>query len=560
MKDLIYCICGLLFLLSCADDAGTVTAPNENPFYDRAYAFLDSGTVDSAFRYFDQAADVFLAQHDSLNVANCLIQMAIIQSNQNDYFGAQETSLQANDYLNPDDPDHRIYLSANFNNLGKSTYYLKDYARAIAFYDSAARFSDDTLNIRVILNNKAKAYHDNGQYTEALRIYEHILPGSRERPLEYARILTNMANSRWYQDRSYPAAGPLRSALEIREQKNDHWGRNSSYAHLAEYYTRTRPDSAVYFARKRYAVAKRINSADDQLLALQQLIRLLPGDSAKWYFDTYRRLDDSVQAARSAAKNQFALIRYEVEKSKAENLRLQQESALRQLQLNRQRTLTAAVSVSALILLAGGAYWYRKRRQRLELEAQNRVNESRLRTSKRVHDVVANGLYRIMAEIENRPAVDRDRLLDRLEDLYEKSRDISYEDDPVGTGPDFYHRMSDMLKSFATSETMVVVAGNDAETWQGVSGEARYEIGHVLQELMVNMRKHSGASRVAVHFHRDGQRLSIRYTDNGRGLPADFRKGNGLTNTGNRIERLGGMLTFDPEAGGLKISISIPLH
>nr|GFD55410.1 hypothetical protein [Tanacetum cinerariifolium] len=61
----------------------------------------------------------------------------------------------------------------------------------------------------------------------------------------------------------------------------------------------------------------------------------------------------------------------------------------------------------------------------MELEAQNALRNSQLNTSKRVHDVVANGLYRVMTEIENQADMDRENVLDKIEALYEKSRDIS---------------------------------------------------------------------------------------------------------------------------------------
>ncbi|RQP16613.1 MAG: ATP-binding protein [Parapedobacter sp.] len=546
--------------MSCSADQTQEEASVANPYYDQAFAYLDAGKADSAFRYFDQARELFLANKDSLRVAACLIQMAITLTNQNDYFGAQETSLQANDYLDTENPKHHIYLSSNFNNLGRSTYLLKDFDRAISFYDSAIQFSDDSLNTRIFLNNKAKAYHDNKQYAEALKIYEHIIQENSKNPREYARALTNISDTRWHQNPAYNAAPHLLTALHIREQENDKWGQNSSYAHLAAYYEQKRPDSALIFARKRYAIAGEIKSADDQIMGLQMLIKLSSPDSTKWYFDVYRRLSDSVQLARAAAKNQFALIRYEVEKNKAENLKLQQENAVRNLQINRQRTITAMVSLFAIALIGGGMYWYRKRKQRLELEAQNRIKASQLRTSKKVHDVVANGLYRVMAEIENKSDIDREGILDRLEDMYEKSRDISYEaEDPPIQQIDYHQKVTDLLTSFATDSTKVLIAGNDSDVWADVSVEARYEIEHILQELMVNMKKHSRASHVAMRFERHNHQFSIHYSDNGIGLPPNFQKGNGLINTGNRIKNLQGDFTFDTGENGLKIRMTFPL-
>src|SRR5690606_31149303 len=189
-----------------------------------------------------------------------------------------------------------------------------------------------------------------------------------------------------------------------------------------------------------------------------------------------------------------------------------------------------------------------------------RIKASQLRTSKKVHDVVANGLYRVMAEIENKSDIDREGILDRLEDMYEKSRDISYEaEDPPIQQIDCHQKITDLLTSFATDSTKVLIAGNDSDLWADVSVEARYEIEHILQELMVNMKKHSRASHVAMRFERHNHQFSIHYSDNGIGLPPDFQKGNGLVNTGNRIKNLQGDFTFDTGENGLKIRMTFPL-
>jgi len=411
------------------------------------------------------------------------------------------------------------------------------------------------------LNNKAKTLQQKKDYAAALEIYRDILAKSVGSPRGYARALTNYTVTRWAENPNYDARPDLLRALHIRQRENDLWGQNSSYTHLADYYTKNHLDSALYYAHKRYAVAKTLKSSEDLVHALQKLIQLGATDSVKQYFNVYRQLNDSIQLARGAAKNQFALIRYEVEKNKAENLRLQHENAQKAYQVNRQRAWTTAVIALAVILLVGGIYWYKKRKQRLELEAQNRIKAHRLKTSKKVHDVVANGLYRVMAEVENKNDINRNRLLDQLEEIYEKSRDISYETEvPLQRQIEYHRRITDLLTSFATNSTKVIIAGNDPEVWEDVSSQARQELAHILQELMVNMRKHSQASHVAVRFDRRGSQLMVYYTDNGAGVPEGMKYGNGLTNTGNRIESLKGVITFDSTVQkGLKIQISFPV-
>lgn len=533
----------------------------DNSYYEQAFSYLDESMVDSAFFYFSQAKDVFLAHHDSLGVAKSLVQMAVTLTDQEDYFGGQETSLEALSYLDTTQQEHHHYLSANFNNLGIASHRLRDFQNSLKFYDSAIRFSNDSLLTRYYLNNKAKAYQQNRNYAEALAIYVRIVEESRTNPTEYARALTNFTVTKWMQYPDHNAKPQLLEALHIRQRENDRWGQHSSYAHLADFLAERQSDSALFYAQQRYTLATQLNSANDQIEALQTLIKLSPAQAAKGYFETYQKLSDSVQQARATAKNQFALIRYEVEKNKAENLQLQQDNAEQAYQISRQRMITALIIFVTLVASALGVYWYKKRRQRLELEAQNRIHAHQLKTSRKIHDVVANGIYRVMAEIENKPDVDRDAILDRLESMYEKSRDISYETEyPSEKQPEFNVKIADLLTSFATDATKVILVGNTAALWNLLSASVKHEIEHILQELMVNMQKHSRASRVVIKFEESEQTVHIHYNDNGVGLPKAFQYGNGLRSTGNRIESIQGVITFDSdEKKGLKIQLSFPI-
>lgn len=555
----------LLFLSSvlfaCSTEPNDRNATLENPYYDEAFSYLDAGHADSAFLAFAKAKDIFVIVGDSLNTANCLIQMAVTLFDEGDYFGAQETSLQAVEYLDKQNPDHRIYISANANNLGNASYQLQDLDRALDFYRQAMEFADDSATKRIYLNNQARTLQRGGRYEEALEIYESIVEANEDNTLEYARSLTNLANTRWQHNPHYNPVSALLEALRIREEKGDLLGQNSSYAHLAAYYEGQSPDSALYYARKRYDIAQRLKNAEDRVLAAYRLAKLVPDKEAKVYFERYKHLTDSVQLARSTAANQFALIRYEVEKNRAENLRLEHENTVQAFALSRQRSVTFVVVFLAVCVVLAAIYWQHKRRQRLELESQSRLKDLKLQTSRKIHDVVANGIYRVMAEVENRVELDREELLDRLEDMYEKSRDISYETEAADwPGVPVHTKVGNLLRSFATDTTKVIIVGNEPETWESVAQEVTHQVEHVLQELMVNMRKHSGASQVVVRFAiKDGQ-LVIDYKDNGRGMPEPLVRKNGLSNTGNRIASIGGRLTFENKEGeGLRIALSAPV-
>ena len=559
MKSLPIYIAAFLFA-ACSKDTTHNTAVVQNPDIDKAYEYLERGIEDSAFFAFNRAKDIYIEVNDSLKVANCLINMAITQKDQGDYFGAQETALQAVDYLDKSNPEHYVYLSTNYNNLGAATGKLSDFEQALTFYKAALQFSQDSLNGLIYQNNMAICYQNLKDYDKAIQIYADIYEKVKDNKRQYARILSNLARTKWLADAAFPAADEFLTALAIREAENDLWGMNASYVHLTDYYADVYPDTALWYAKKMYDTAKKIQSPDDQIYALSKLIELSPEGKSKEYFYTYQSLTDSVHQARAAAKNQFALIRYEVEKNKADNLRLQKDNAEKINTLTRQRFFTGSLVFLLILSILGGRFWYRKRKQRLELEAQHKIKASQLKTSRKVHDVVANGIYRVMSEIENKEAIDREGILDKLEGVYHKSRDISYEaEESLPAEQTYAQQITELLTSFATAHQKVLIVGNESQLWDHVSENVKTEIKHVLQELMVNMRKHSLTDQVLIRFEKIDAKLKIYYKDNGIGMKNTNSQGNGLKNTVSRIESLKGEIIFASEhEKGLKIEIAVP--
>lgn len=533
----------LLGLFSCQRKNPSPAAPVKDPDYQKAASFLNRQN-DSAFYYFNKVAT---GSKDSLQIARSYTNMAVIQSGAGDYFGSQESLLMSLKFLDPGKEKNRQCLYATYNELGLTSIDLKNYDAAITFFAQGIRFSKDHTFELIFLNNKALAYQKKGDYTRALALYRAILPQTIQ-PETYARVLSNMARTQWLARPGYHAAPALLKALAIRQKENDTWGENASYAHLADYYTPTRPDSALLYAGRMYTVALQLRSPDDQLEALQKLIRLVPPNETAEYFTRYTRLNDSLQTARNAARNQFALIRYEVEKNKADNLKLQKDNADNRYQIILQRTLL----YGALVLLVAGTViaWVWNR---------NTIRRNQLRLSKKVHDQVANGVYRIMTEVEH-GKIDKLLLMDELEQVYERSRDISYEG-PSDADPDFHQHIAALLTAFATPETKVLLTGNSAALWEKAGGKTRQEVEAILQELMVNMKKHSGAENVIIRFEQTGKQLRIDYLDDGKGLPRNHREGNGLRNTGNRIKAIRGSINFDGNGGkGLHVHISFPMQ
>ncbi len=210
--------------------------------------------------------------------------------------------------------------------------------------------------------------------------------------------------------------------------------------------------------------------------------------------------------------------------------------------------------------LIGLYVWYKRRKQKLEEQKRLEVKNTELKYSKKVHDKVANGIYHVMSDIENKSEFNRDEILDKLEAVYEISRDISYDRIDENQQENFAEKLSQLLGSYDSEEVEIFLIGNEKEIWENVGAISKTEVLLVMQELLTNMKKHSEASRVILNFKQENQQIFINYSDNGIGI-SDLKPKNGLQNTVSRISNLNGDIIFETEnVKGLKIKINFPIQ
>ena len=133
-----------------------------------------------------------------------------------------------------------------------------------------------------------------------------------------------------------------------------------------------------------------------------------------------------------------------------------------------------------------------------------------------------------------------------LEKVYLLTRDISHQNNSIETGAQFEPFLKSMLTSFNSNITTVILKDIQKVELSVMAKEKQIELYRILQELMVNMRKHSEATLVAITFKKDDSHISINYSDNGIGLdPKELKLKNGLKNVETRIKSINGTITFD---------------
>jgi len=534
----------LLFLINCKEKNQTNTSEEENINLNKAIEFRNSNNDDSAYVYYTKAKEDFLKNKNYVQAARAITNIAIIECDKGDYYSSIANSIEAEKLLlNNSDNAALNIASSNYNSIAIASKNLKNYNQAISYYKRAIKTSVEKENSLAFYNNIGDTYLEQGKTKEAKYYFKKALQTGDT--LDYARALNNLARAGFLEDSSYNAYPLLEKSLTIRKKSKDNAEINSSFATLSDFYSNKDQNKSLLYADSMYSVALKNKSPDDQLEALNKIIPL-NNKTYKQNFNRYINLRDSLQTSRNNDFQRFGLIKFDVEKQKRENDELKNE--------NFQQGLI--VSLLGLTLVTG-IFWYKKRKKRLQQEKELEVKNTQLKMSKRVHDVVANGIYQVMAKIENQEDFDRNRALDELEYVYEKSRDLSYE--KAGEEKEFSQEISELIAGFNNATVKTFTAGNDPSVWEKVAPAVKEEVYQMIRELMVNMKKHSQASHVAVKFEKTDGAVQIQYKDNGVGISGDLIYKNGLRNTASRIEAIGGTITFDTKIEkGLKVNLSFP--
>lgn len=537
-------LCLLLLLFACTDKKEATAA---DITYKKAEKLYDRGAYERAFPGFYRAYQAYLAEQKPRDAAYSLVFLAIIQTEKGDFMGSNENLSKALKLSGTDE----TLLTSVYNQFAINHNLLQNHENAVYWYHKALALTDNPYYKLSIKNNIGIAYLKMGRYVTADSLFKEIAGHAaiKDSISFRNRVADNFAYSKFLAGKNNAAEKEMLTVLESRKRNGDLYGLTTSYSHLADFYKSTDPRKSYEFASAMYENARKTENAADQLEALSKMMDAGEGAQSKSLFGTYRKLNDSLQNSRNRSRHHFTSVIYEAEKNKSDLLS------------SRNEILTQRLMIIALIIIAGLATvlffkWRRKQAHKNEIA----VRDTQLKYSKKVHDVVANGLYHTMVEIQNTEVLNRHTLLNSIEKLYEESRDIARDDFDTVIQQDYSVRLYKMLESYSSDRNRVLVIGNTSELWRRTSAEVQAEIFYVLRELMVNMKKHSEARTVSLLFEETAGGIHIKYTDNGVGISDSAAgKGSGLPNMENRIEKLGGKINFGPNpSGGLITDILIP--
>ncbi len=500
---------------------------------------------------------LFLSIGDSLRAGKRSLEMANAQSSMSDYTGSQENAALALRLLQQ--TKDSAYISSALNQIGIANRERGFYKDAIANYESALKYSTSTEDSLSFLNNMALAYRDNGDFSKATE-YLKLVNSKTEYADEEskARFIDNLAYTIWLKDSTANVLADLKTAEEMRLKSNDLKGLISSYSHLSEYYSNKDLKLAKEYAVMSLDAARKNDSKISELNALEKLLRIAEPTESKDYIKRYLHLNDSIKLAELQAKNFFAKIKFDEEQKQKEIDDLQAESVMQQLESEELKNQTIILSLGGMLILvsSGFGFYYLKQRHEKEKIQETHLTETRI--SKKIHDELANDVYNVMSGMQEIASND---LMDKLEHIYKRTRNISRENSSIPTGENYLPHLISTLSSAVSENTRLILRGEESINWSILSSEKKIILYRVLQEMMINMNKHSQASLVAIIFSEEKNLLKIQYSDNGVGVSKEsLKSGNGIQNVENRIFSIKGKLNFETEQDkGLKILIQIPI-
>lgn len=518
----------------------------------------------TAYTHYVHLKEKYKEIKDYDNIGYVCLKMAGISYEKGNYTESQTTAVEALDYLKKSGKVEN--LASLYNQLGVTYRKLYNNDFAISSYEDAIKYTNtkDSLPIYTIRNNIASIYIDEKQYYNALGL---LLPINNSdsvntKPYMKARVLDNLGAVYFRLNNPLKALPLLERALQIRETINDKKGLISSCFNLSYFYSHSNNVLAKKYALKAYNAAKEIDNKEEELKALKFLSNTTVGQERDKYISSFMILNDAVTKNRIIDENKFAKIKYDYRNTQAENLKLQAQQATNALKAQQDRFVKWVLTGVSLAIVMIFVFIYKTQKIKHKKDKIIEVYNTERRISKKVHDELANDVFKAMsfAESDEVQYPGKEKLLEDLDAIYTKTRDISHENSTIDTGENFGRMFQQMLMDYKTTRVNVLTANFETVDWNPIAGHKKIEVYRVLHELMVNMKKHSGASLVVVRFSIENKKMIIDYKDNGRGISTDkIILKNGLQNAENRIKTIDGFLTFETSTNGLKVNCTFPV-
>ena len=563
-------------------------------YWDLAVFFRKYAALDSAYYSYSEAQKIYDLKGDNLNSGKLLLYIAKIQERVKDYVGAETNIILAIERLKQTNSYRDLFYA--YNDLGIVSEDLKQYSRAIGYYNEALSYAKNLKNNEyyqlLIKNNVGIVYRESGDYKKAIEKFEEVLgtPNLEKTNTRlYAKTLNNLALCKIRFSDTVGAENKIKQSIVINDSLNSS-NLASSYYSMAELRLFQKDtNTSTHWLQKSMQLSKE-NNNNKRILENLVFLAKIDTKNAADYTQQYIVLNDSLQLTERKIRDKFARIRFETDEFISENEVLAKEKE----ELNRQKRMWVSIALG-FFLLGISVYIIinqRAKNQKLRflqqqqenneeifnlmLAQKQKVNEVKRMEQKRIseelHDGVLGkmlGARMVLTGLNKKTSLEaikeRSLAIVALKNVENEIRSISHElsHSAYTRITNFVNSITSLLESTKENTDINTIFNYDeAVDWDSLMGDVKINTYRIVQETLQNAVKHSNCKNFFVNLERTEDEFVVTMRDDGIGFKSEKqKKGIGIRNISSRAKKLKGKWKISSKPGtGTKIEVFIPLE
>jgi len=489
-----------------------------------------------AFDAYSKGVSYATSLGDSIPASNMLSNLADIQNDIGDFYGAQSSATKGLKYITKENKNSEYLLN---NKLAIAFSNCKDYKNAEEVYTKNLTIAKSPIKKARTLNNLANNYRKQRQFENAINTFKKAFKDSTSisNTTTLARLKDNYGYT-LFQWEGNQGLDLMLKALKTRKRLDDYEGQFASNIHLINYYFQKDQNKSLQFATQALLVAQKVKSPDMRSEALSYLIKLNP---TKGNTIAYVTLNDSITTAKQLTQNKYAGILFKTEEKEKHNLQLQQENTAKQLQLEKENLRKWIFGLGLLLVVIISFFIWKKYKaeekakktitiQKDEIEAQKNTVEE---LQRELHHRLKNNLSVIdffitlaKGKFKNKEYQDKlSELQNRINSMFAIHTQLLKKEDITSVNAKFY------IESLTQSIQKVYDNSNISMTHlidenEKLGTKLSFPIGLIINEFVTNSYKYAFPKnmegKISIKLHSDQENYYLEASDNGIGLPKDF--------------------------------------
>lgn len=544
---------------------------------------------DSSFYYSIKAKKLYVSLRKNNELAFVYLNIGTIKYGLCDYDGAEYAIIRAYDYFRKENNYTNIYYC--FNELGNINNSLGKFRKSIKYHKQAIEILkhhkisevEKYSNINTSLNNLGNSYKELKDYNKAIFFFNIALNNKdelRKDELVHAYLLNNIGYCMMQRGDYKNLNTIFQNAYLIFNKFRVTNEASLARMYLSEYFAKIKDtNNAVFFAEEAMRLAKESKAGYYYLCTLTNAGSINKAEAPR-YIKEYHRLNDSLMFEERKARNQFFKIQLETDEITQEK-----EKAIKQKWVQTSIIATVLIIVILLFII------FKQRSQKKEfvliqnqqkaseeiyqlmLNQQSKEEEAKQKEKKRIalelHDNVMNklastrfNLFTLTQKKDDQTLASAIGHIDKIKDIEDEIRNITHE----LSKETFFksNSFTSLLTQLIEQQNQLYDTNFSLELdpkihWDAISSEVKMNYYRIIQEAIHNTNKYAKASKANINLLLEENKLRLSISDNGKGFDTKANKqGIGIQNMHQRIAAINGEITINASPGnGTVINCSV---